>query len=136
LLAQARRRFAGLRGVRVLESDALAYRPSAPLDAVYFSYSLTMMPDWRRALEHALSLLKPEGLLGVVDFMAPQGTLEQGFWTRWFRHDGVRLDRAHLDALRARTQTVYYRDGRARVPYLPLVRVPYFVYVGRLPAGS
>lgn len=136
LLAVARRRFAGVRGVRVLESDVLAYRPAAPLDAVYFSYSLTMIPDWQRALEHALSLLKPSGLLGVVDFIAPEDALGRRFWSRWFRHDGVRLDRAHLDALCARTDKVYLREGRARVPYVPLLKMPYYVYVGRLAAGS
>jgi S-adenosylmethionine-diacylgycerolhomoserine-N-methlytransferase len=135
LLAVARRRFAGVRGVRVLESDVLAYRPAMPLDAVYFSYSLSMMPDGRRALEHALSLLKPGGLLGVVDFIAPRGALARAFWTRWFRHDGVRLDHARLESLRARTEPAYFREGRAALPYLPLLRVPYFVYVGRAPAG-
>ena len=136
LLAVARQRFAGARNVRVLESDVLAYRPAAPLDAAYFSYSLTMIPDWQRALEHVLSLLKPEGLIGVVDFIAPQAALARRFWTRWFRHDGVRLDRAHVDSLRARTEPVYWREGRAPVPYLPLLKVPYYVYVGRVPAGS
>jgi S-adenosylmethionine-diacylgycerolhomoserine-N-methlytransferase len=136
LLAVARERFAAARNVRVLESDVLAYRPAAPLDAAYFSYSLTMIPDWQRALEHALSLLKPGGLLGVVDFIAPQGALARAFWTRWFRHDGVRLDRAHLERLRARTEPVYWREGRASVPYLPLLKVPYYVYVGRTSAGS
>ena len=135
LLAQARARFAGSRNVRVLESDVLAYRPSAPLDAVYFSYSLTMIPDWQRALEHALSLLKPEGLIGVVDFIAPQNAWARAFWTRWFRHDGVRLDRAHLESLRARTEAVYWREGAAPLPYLPLLKVPYYAYVGRTPAG-
>lgn len=136
LLAQARRRFAGARNVRVLESDVLAYRPSAPLDAAYFSYSLTMIPEWQRALEHALALLKPGGLIGVADFIAPRSALARAFWTRWFRHDGVRLDRSHLDTLRARTEALYLREGRARVPYVPLLKVPYYVYVGRLAAGS
>jgi S-adenosylmethionine-diacylgycerolhomoserine-N-methlytransferase len=136
LLAQARARFAGSRNVRVVESDVLAYRPAAPLDAVYFSYSLTMMPEWKRALEHALTMLKPDGLVGIVDFIAPREPLGRRFWTGWFAHDGVRLDRAHLDALRARTETVYLREGRAQVPYLPLLKVPYYVYVGRTAPGS
>jgi len=136
LLALARRRFAQAKNVRVLESDVLAYRSAVPLDAVYFSYSLTMIPEWRKALEHALSLLKPSGLVGIADFIAPAGGLSRRFWTRWFGHDGVRLDREHLAALRARTQAVYFREGRAPVPYLPFVRVPYYVYVGRVSPTS
>ena len=37
-------------------------------DGVLFSYSLSMMPDWERALERALASLRPGGSLVVVDF--------------------------------------------------------------------
>lgn len=68
LLAQARLRARDLSNVRVTEADVVTYRPAQPVDLVYFSYSLTMIPDWRGALANALSLLRPGGTLGVVDF--------------------------------------------------------------------
>jgi len=37
-------------------------------DRVFFSYSLSMMPPWVEALDHAASLLQPAGRLQVVDF--------------------------------------------------------------------
>jgi S-adenosylmethionine-diacylgycerolhomoserine-N-methlytransferase len=37
-------------------------------DAAYFSYVLSMIPDWRGAVVQALSYLAPDGVLGVVDF--------------------------------------------------------------------
>jgi S-adenosylmethionine-diacylgycerolhomoserine-N-methlytransferase len=37
-------------------------------DTIYFSYVLTMIPDWRPVVERALSQLKPGGTLAVVDF--------------------------------------------------------------------
>lgn len=41
---------------------------SAPFDAVVFSYSLSMIPDWRGALAAARAALAPGGSVHVVDF--------------------------------------------------------------------
>lgn len=40
----------------------------AGFDRVALSYSLSMIPDWRRALEQAVALVAPGGELHVVDF--------------------------------------------------------------------
>src|SRR5260221_4103737 len=37
-------------------------------DVVYFSYVLSMVPDWRPAVTRALEFLRPGGTLAVVDF--------------------------------------------------------------------
>jgi S-adenosylmethionine-diacylgycerolhomoserine-N-methlytransferase len=37
-------------------------------DVAYFSYVLSMLPDWRRAVERARALLRPGGTLAIVDF--------------------------------------------------------------------
>lgn len=37
-------------------------------DAVFFSYSLSMIPAWRLALDAALANLRPGGTLWIVDF--------------------------------------------------------------------
>jgi S-adenosylmethionine-diacylgycerolhomoserine-N-methlytransferase len=39
-----------------------------PFDAVVFSYSLSMIPDWKQALKNAGGALTPEGKIHVVDF--------------------------------------------------------------------
>lgn len=141
LLEVARRRAAAHANVHVVEADAAAFRPDAPVDGVYFSYSLTMIPDWERALDNALAMLRPGGVLGCVDFYVSEadpapgrvrhGHLARRFWPAWFRHDGVRLNPGHLPALLARTRPEFLREARAPVPYLPGPRVPYYVYVGR-----
>lgn len=41
---------------------------AAPFDRALFSYSLSMIPDWRAALSAAASVLKPEGSIHIVDF--------------------------------------------------------------------
>jgi S-adenosylmethionine-diacylgycerolhomoserine-N-methlytransferase len=145
LLEQARKRCARWPGVAaVVEADATAYRPAQAVDCVYFSYTLTMIPDWRAAVVNALGMLRPGGLLGVVDFyvaprnapagFARRGGLVRGFWPRWFRHDGVHLDPQHLPYLLEHTEPLCCEQRRGPVPYLPGLRVPYYVYIGRKPA--
>ena len=52
---------------------------SEPFDAVIFSYTLSMIPDWSRAVDRALTVLKPEGVLAIVDFSEQRGLPD------WFR---------------------------------------------------
>jgi S-adenosylmethionine-diacylgycerolhomoserine-N-methlytransferase len=141
LLAEARRRTQRLPQLRVVEADATTYRPSQPVDVVYFSYALTMIPDWRAALASAIAMLKPGGLLGVVDFYVSgahrdprfvrHDALTRWFWPAWFRHNGVRVSEEHLPELRNRLPDHVLIEARAKVPYLPVGRVPYYIFVGR-----
>lgn len=145
LLARARERARGIAQLHAIEADATTYRPAQPVDCVFLSYALTMIPDWRGAIANAIAMLKPGGVLGVVDFyVAPaqppfadsarHSAWTRWFWPTWFRHDGVRLDAAHLPALRAALPQHAIVEARAPVPYLPLGRVPYYRFVGRKPA--
>jgi S-adenosylmethionine-diacylgycerolhomoserine-N-methlytransferase len=136
LLAKARERCARWPNVRLHEGDASTWRPSAPVDAVYFSYALTMVPDWPAAIDNALSMLAAGGVVGVVDFHVPVGggglsaLVNRRFWPRWFAHDGVHLSDAHLPRLLERCRPLLIEQRTAAVPYLPGLRVPYYVFVG------
>lgn len=44
-----------------------------PFDRLIYSYSLSMMDDWREALEHGLKQLKSGGTVHVVDFGNQEG---------------------------------------------------------------
>ena len=146
LLAQARLRARRLANVRVIEADATTYRPAQPADLVYFSYALTMIPEWRPALLNALAMLRPGGILGVVDFyvserdptpgLAHHGALTRAFWPRWFGHDGVHPNPEHLPTLRRLLPDHRLLESQGPVPYLPGVRVPYYAFVGRVPATA
>ncbi len=141
LIARARRRAADWPNVRVIEADATTYRPAQPADCVYLSYALTMIPDWKAVIDNAIAMLRPGGLLGVVDFYVsaaspPPGAVRHGaftrfFWPRWFAHDGVHPSPDHLARLRALLPDHAVRECRAPVPYLPGMRVPYYIFVGR-----
>jgi S-adenosylmethionine-diacylgycerolhomoserine-N-methlytransferase len=141
LLEVARRRTAGQPNIHCVEGDATAWQPPEPVDAVYLSYALTMIPDWQGTLANVQRMLKPGGLIGVVDFyvshaVPPPGharhsAFTRAFWPRWFAHDGVQLDSARLAALEARFETVSLIEARNPVPYMAGLTVPYYVYIGR-----
>ncbi len=55
------------------QGDACSFEPQtvlgeAQFDRIVLSYSLSMIPDWQSAADHAASLLAPEGELHIVDF--------------------------------------------------------------------
>jgi len=144
LVEVARKRVAarGWKNVTVVEGDATAWRPEEGLaDVVTFSYSLTMIPDWFKAIDHALSLLKPGGRIGVVDFYiarkyppdgrATHNWFTRTFWPSWFVNDNVYLTTEHLPYLEHRFELERLEERRATVPYMPLVRVPYYIFVGK-----
>ena len=150
LLSQARKRCERWPGiVTAVQADATTYRPAWAskygVDCVVFSYSLTMIPDWRRAMNNAIRMLRPGGLLGVVDFYvspdvprpggARHGWAARRLWPRWFGHDGVNLSAEHLPELMRRTDPVVCEERLAPVPYLPALKAPYYLYVGRKRAG-
>jgi S-adenosylmethionine-diacylgycerolhomoserine-N-methlytransferase len=59
--------------IRLAEADAVTFNAvelfsRGAFDRIFFSYTLSMIPDWTGALAHAASLLKPGGRLQVVDF--------------------------------------------------------------------
>lgn len=144
LLEVARRRVAdrGWQNVEPVLADATMFAPpEGQADVVTFSYSLTMIPDWVLALEQALRILKPGGLIGVVDFYvsrkhADAGRVKHSWWTRtfwptWFASDNVFLSCDHLPFLQRHCQAVECVEGLGRVPYVPLGRVPYYRFIGR-----
>lgn len=143
LIERARERRANDDRIRIHEADATAWKPSGPVDCVYLSYALSMIPDWRGAIANALDMLKPGGTLAVVDFYvspakpqlgrARHGAFTRWFWPRWFGHDGVMPSAEHLPLLGELMPQHALVESRARVPYLPLLRVPYYRFVGRKP---
>jgi len=135
LLEIARQRTRDRPNVRVIEADALCFRPDQAVDAVIFSYSLTMIPDWKSAIANALAMLKPGGILGVVDFtVSPrQSGFARHWWKTWFSHDGVHLSQEHVKVLRQQLPDHYYVEQRASLPYLPGLSVPYYLFVGPKP---
>lgn len=141
LLEQARERARRYPQLRPVHADACRWRPEQPVDVVIASYALTMIPDWHAAIRHACSLLRPGGQLAIVDFyvgdgrcgLRRHGWATRRFWPAWFGHDGVELDSRRVHALRRALPDHRLLESAAPVPYLPLLRVPYFQFWGRKP---
>jgi S-adenosylmethionine-diacylgycerolhomoserine-N-methlytransferase len=144
LLEVARQRITarGWSNVEAIEADATIFQPpQGPADVVTFSYSLTMIPDWFAALENAWEMLKPGGILGVVDFyvsrkyppdgLTRHGWLTRTFWPVWFSSDNVFPSPDHVPYLHRHFTPLDFEECRAKVPYLPLIRTPYYRFVGR-----
>jgi ubiquinone/menaquinone biosynthesis C-methylase UbiE len=146
LLARARERARRIPQMRAIEADATRWRPDGPVDVVILSYALTMIPDWRAAIDNAIAMLRPGGTLAVVDFHVSPAQADAGsvqhraitrwFWPRWFAHDGVRLDPAHLALLRRRLPLHRVVESDAKVPWLPFARVPFYSFIGRVLAPA
>lgn len=71
------------------ELSPALFGESDPFDCAIFSYSLSMIPDWRRALRAASTALAEDGRLHIVDFGDLAGLSRFGAavlrqWLRWF----------------------------------------------------
>jgi S-adenosylmethionine-diacylgycerolhomoserine-N-methlytransferase len=133
--------------IRLAQADAVTADPAllfgrSSFDRIMISYALSMIPPWREALSHAVTLLGPRGALCLVDF-GDQAGLPAWFrallfrWLAWF-HVSPRLDLrrelaqlAHTTDLELRISDLY--RGYACFARLGRVGAP---LVGARPDGS
>ena len=100
----------GLEGrIRLAQASAADWAPEALFPGtpaprrLVFSYSLSIMPVWREALEAALKALPPGGTLHIVDFgdqAGLPGWFRAGLYA-WLRLFHVEFRPELLDALKA-----------------------------------
>ncbi|MDO4425373.1 MAG: class I SAM-dependent methyltransferase [Planctomycetia bacterium] len=132
----------GWTNVEAVEADATKFTPAEGYaDIVTFSYSLTMIPDWYAALENAMRILRPGGTLGVVDFFVSRKWPDEGhqkhswftrsYWPVHFSTDNVFLCKDHLPYLQQHFETVQCDESWLKVPYIPIFRVPYYIFIGK-----
>ena len=55
----------------------------------------------------------------------------RSFWPAWFAGDNVFLSPDHLPFLRRHFEEMFCTEGMTKLPYLPLIRVPYYTFMGR-----
>lgn len=146
-VATDRARQRGWNNVQAVAADATTFcPPEGYADVVTFSYSLTMIPDWFAAIENAYRILKPGGLIGVVDFYVSRkfpaeglkrhGWFARALWPTWFATDNVFPSPDHLPFLRHHFQPQHLTESRSKLPYVPLLRTPYYIFVGQKPIAA
>ncbi|MBX2796422.1 MAG: class I SAM-dependent methyltransferase [Myxococcales bacterium] len=134
MLQASARRIArhGWRNVELVHADASTWEPPCPADSVTFFYSLTMMPQWQAALHRAHAALRRGGTLAAADFHLCDA---HSAFTRWFWRTGLARDHVRPDpAMVARLAELApgeLFEGWAKIPYLPVMRAPYYVFAGR-----
>lgn len=141
LLAEAALHWAAYPNVVVSQGDAARFSPSRPVDAVCFSYALSMIEDWRGAIDNALAMLEPGGILAVLDYGLAKSTSDAPgndapiiagarptAWPEWFAADGIHPDPAQLETLQAKLDAIPM--ARERAPWRP-AGLPYYLFLGR-----
>ncbi|MBW8755551.1 MAG: methyltransferase domain-containing protein [Sphingomonadales bacterium] len=107
--------------------SAPALFESEHFDRVILSYALSMIPDWRAALEQGVAVLAPGGSLHVVDFgdlaglPAPLPAALRA-WLRWF-HVSPREDLGEAATAIAARQGFSYRTHSGPFGYYRLITI-------------
>jgi len=116
---------------RLGQGDACAFSPDALFDRtiggferIVLSYSLSMIPDWEGALDHAASHLAPGGELHVVDFgdlSGLPGPLQHGLhaWLAKF-HVQTRTTLPEAARRSAASHGLTHRQTRGKLGYFQL----------------
>lgn len=146
LLKMAEQRAAahGWDNIVTAEADATKFVPEEQqVDVITFSYSLTMIPDWFAAIQHAYKLLKPGGRIGVVDFYVSRkhpeeqhtkhGWPTRSFWPVWFASDNVFPSPDHVPFLHRLFEPEYFDERKTKLPWFPIpfFKTPYYLFIGR-----
>jgi SAM-dependent methyltransferase len=113
-------------------------------DIITMSYSFSMIPNQKAAMDNAVKLLKPNGLLAIADFFRRGNhddalpfvsktlrTMESFFHMVWFACDHVYLLRDEtMDELTpSELEVVWDKRFRGGVPFLPFLRPFHGVYI-------
>ncbi|MGE3852307.1 MAG: class I SAM-dependent methyltransferase [Planctomycetota bacterium] len=115
--------------VHLVQADAAALpfactTDDTQFDAVLFSYSLTMIPDWTRAIDEAIRVLRPGGRVASLDFSDarrwPPGV--RHLLTRvWLKAHGVHVDRDFAGEFAARGASDNVREVSILGHYVRIV---------------
>jgi ubiquinone/menaquinone biosynthesis C-methylase UbiE len=128
MLAKARGRVRRNRwsNVEVLDSEfGIETVGTVRPNAILFSYSLSMIPDWERALDAAYDVLLPGGRIAVVDFVLDRKTAPARLFSHWLSFNHVKADRPYEDVLSSYFQLESYQPRSGA-----LLLWTYFTFIG------
>ncbi|KAL4451296.1 hypothetical protein ABPG77_009368 [Micractinium sp. CCAP 211/92] len=134
----------GWSNVTVVEADACQWAPpEGCATLVTFSYSLSMIPPFHAAVDRAISYLdREEGLLGVCDFftsskydlpLRQMSWARRFFWRSVFDTDNIDIGPERRHYLDHQLSRVWEFNDEGSIPYVPYLRAPYYVWIGRIP---
>lgn len=100
------------KNIELVQANAESFTLDQPVDAVLFSYSLTMIPNWRAAVDHSMKNLKSGGRLVVLDF-AKFNLLPSVFGKVLTWH----LKRNHVDVRQPHADYLMDKTDRSTIRY-------------------
>ena len=114
--------------VEIIKGNAHNFISDNKYDIVLITYSLTMIPDWKKAIDNSISCLKENGYIGVSDFTTTcyKSTIIKKFWKKIFSFDNVFINDEHFDYLNNRLKTIFYREEYGGFPYIPLIKTGHY----------
>lgn len=146
-VARQRVRKNGWKNVHVICGDACNFEiPEGEADLITFSYSLSMIPLYHSAIDHAEKILNPDtGCICAVDFGVQSDSNSIGrtntlgglvnrhvpwvrrtFWRVWFEFDKVFLDPSRREYLEYKFGTVKSMNCYNKA----LGKIPYYIWIG------
>ncbi|EFJ43864.1 hypothetical protein VOLCADRAFT_83033 [Volvox carteri f. nagariensis] len=142
-VAKRKAKAKGWKNVHVVEADACKFSPPEGMATlVTFSYSLTMIPPFHGVIDQAISYLSADGLVGVADFyvsgkydlpMRQMPWARRFFWRSIFDIDNIDIGPERRAYLEQKLERVWEQNSQGSIPYVPWLRAPYYVWIGRHP---
>lgn len=105
----------GWKNVTLIKEYAEKYNLSEKADMIIFSYSLTMIPDWKAAIDNAIDNLKEDGKIVILDFYVwnkMKGFFD--FWKSWLKVNHVNISDEHVNYLKEKAwefKLTIFRNG-------------------------
>jgi S-adenosylmethionine-diacylgycerolhomoserine-N-methlytransferase len=73
-------------------------------------------------------VLRKKGLHGKD--LISHGWFRRTFWRVWFDFDNVNLNPDHLPYLLSHFTGIDMKEQTTSIPYIPLLRCPYYMFIG------
>jgi S-adenosylmethionine-diacylgycerolhomoserine-N-methlytransferase len=111
--------------VQTYLGDATKYKSKVKYDIIIISYCITMVNNWIDLISIIKSSLKPNGYLCVSDF-TELDDIQSKFMKFLFKHDGVILNKNHIEVLNENFGLVDIKYEYGGFPFVPLLKSPYY----------
>tara|TARA_B100001093_G_scaffold508778_1_gene571646 strand:- start:428 stop:1411 length:984 start_codon:yes stop_codon:yes gene_type:complete len=114
--------------VKAIISDATKLEEKNKYDLIIISYSITMIPDWEKALLNCKNALKNNGYLACSDFTIDkkQNKISQQFWKYIFSLSHINLSTEHINMLKILFNIKFKRIEYGDFPMVPFLKCPYY----------
>ena len=108
--------------------DATTINTDEKFDLVIISYSLSMIPPWKKIIDKAIECLTPNGHLAVCDFTSTdkQFNILKYMWKSIFYMNHINLHNEYIPYLKSKLNTVFLRCDNGGFPFIPYLTLPYY----------